>query len=347
MYVGNATGLQTLKDMSVDETPPAAEKKSRGCCNFVCTSRTIQAIGSTIGGIREGLFSRIRQRTMKYSDIPVLEFDQPTLLNYEKVSKLKVKDATRLSEHPFYRDSFFRCTYYEHGFEVTRCRLDPLPPSDAEPVETIVERLMPEDCHFRVADIRAIGNRSLGLRHVSSHECAAKEKEQGMHGGCSLNISFSYALGTYENEYYNFHKETEEEIERRLPQYESAIDTFIYRSILRFDLKAPDKDGGGTLQHLLDSAKKTAFMVLNYDQFGGLGTPHPKETDCYVGLGRFAADFVSSENVTLLKNLDVDNWDITDVSRKQYDYQFENVVRLLVAQYRKTLLGHVRTLDIE
>lgn len=270
--------------------------------------------------------------------IPVLSFDQTTRMEPKEVNKLNISMLTRLSEHPFYRDSFFRLKFNQEGkFEVTRCRLDPPSSSDAEPMERIVARLMPEDCHFRVADIRAIGERRLGLRHVSSHEIANGESERGVIQGCSLNISFCGAeYGSGQNAFYQFHEYSDEAIERRLPQYESGIDDFINASIWSHDLTIPQDNA--TLQRILDSAKKTAFLVLNYDLFS------PCDSSSWgKGLGRFPKANVSAENVTLLRTLDVENWDIDEVSRKQYAFQFENVMSLLVAHYRKSLLDQIRT----
>lgn len=267
-------------------------------------------------------------------DFPILEFDRLTLVSLNEVCALKIANVTHLSELPFYRDSYFSTTQTLEGFEVTRFRLENT--ADAEPVESIVTRLMPEDCHFRVADIRAIGNRNLGLRHVSSHEIANREKEQGMFLGCSLNISF-HAAGdpTRRPKYQGLHLKTDEEIERQLPEYEKAIDEFIFTSIKNFDLDADDK---GRLQQVLNSAKKTAFTVIDY-------RPDAHSCDSRSwghGMGRFPKMNVRGENITVLRPLDVDNWEISEAGRQQYNYLFEDSLNFLVAHYRKRLLDHVR-----
>lgn len=291
--------------------------------------------------------SSTKTRERNTQNIVALEFNQATIVACSAMNELNIAYATRLSKHQLYRDSYFSMQYRadlkEPCYEVTRLKLDPPPASDVESIDSIVERLTPLDCHFRIADIKAIGKKRLGLRHVSSHKHASGEKERGMREGCSQNISFCKAdTGGYSqpNKYEDLHMKTDEEIAMELPGYEKAIDGFIGQSIMQFDLSAPE-DGGATLQHLLDSAKKTAFMVLKYSMWN-----RPCDSNSWGdGLGRFPKCSLNGTNITVLKALDVDSWDIQEGSRKQYAYEMYKVVDFLVSHYRKGLLDHIRTLD--
>ena len=307
----------------------------------------------------QALTSTSPQKTQERDshNIVALEFNQATIVAGSAMDELNIAYATRLSEHPHYRDSYFSMQFRADlignkgiFYEITRLKLDPPPvkldpppASDVESIDSIIERLTPQDCHFRIADIMAIGKKRLGLRHVSSHKDANVEKERGMRDGCSLNISFCKAdTGGYgqANKYEDLHMKTDEEIAKELPRYEKAIDGFISDSIMQFDLNAPE-DGGATLQHLLDSAKKTAFMVLKYSKWN-----RPCDSNSWgEGLGRFPKCSLQGTDITVLKALDVDSWDIQEGSRKQYAYLMNKVVDFLVLHYRKGLLDHIRTLD--
>lgn len=275
------------------------------------------------------------------NDLIILDFDQVTLMRGDKLSELRISMYTGFSSLPCYQDSKFKVEYTEQGYLVTRLRLENNP--SAEPLEDIFKRVMPENCHFKVADIRALGNKNLGLRHISSHEKAQNEKDQGMHQGCSLNISFHvFEIMSPGAKYEGLHNKTDEEIEKLLPEYQQAIDQFIYRSIMDFDLKtdATKEDDMGRLGQFLNSTKITAFTIIDY----GFNRSPCDVTSWADGMGRFRKTNISGENITILRALDVDSWTISDASKKQYvqNHLFDETLKLLVAHYRKSLLDYIR-----
>lgn len=277
------------------------------------------------------------------SIVPYLPFDEKQYLETSSITKLDIHCATGLSSVPMYRDSYFISRFVmEFGgcFEITRRRLDPLPTQDSKFLEEIIEKLMPGDSHFRVEDIKKIGSRALGLRHVSSEAQAQREVLQGMSNGCSLNISFRQTAGRYsgENVFQDLHEKSPEEIATLLPQFEKGINTFIRNSIERYDLDGLPEIGGATFQDLLTTTEKTRFLVVTYSAFA-------QPTDMCEwgeGHGRFSKMSVSSENIALLKPLDAAHWEIPEGGREQYAFPMEKILELFVACYRKSLLDHLR-----
>lgn len=275
--------------------------------------------------------------------VPYLSFDEKTYLNTSSITKLDIHCATKLSSVPMYKDSYFVSRFVtEFGgrFEITRRELDPSPTQGPKFLEEIIEKLMPDDSHFRVEDIKKIGARALGLRHVSSDAQAQREALLGMFNGCSLNISFRKTAGGYsgENAFQDLHEKSTEEIETLLPQFERGINTFIRDSIERYDLGDLPETGGTTFQDLLTTTEKTRFLVVTYSPFA-----QPTDISSWgEGHGRFSKMSVSSDNIALLKPLDAAHWEIPEGGREQYAFPIEKILDLFVACYRKNLLDHLR-----
>lgn len=277
--------------------------------------------------------------------LPDLEFGVKTLVSSEQIQPLGISRYTNLSVS-HYKDSYFKYSYdsYQHGcshYLIERLRLNPAPSPVNETVEALIQRLKPVDTEFKISDIRKIGDRSLGLRHVSNHEVAEREKTYGVFDGCSLNISFGASDSTTcSNKFEGLHNLSDEEIEQKLPEYEEGITAFLNESI-RKDLCCPS-DNGATFQNVLDSVNKTAFMVLEY----GCCSP----TDCNIwgnGLGRFPKARVRPENISLVQFVDSQKWDITSQDRLQYAYAIDSIIDFLIAHHKHHILKTIRELGDE
>ena len=280
----------------------------------------------------------------------ILPFAKEVTVDINQVLELQIGVHTNLSALPIYNDSYFQLTgpsWSNHKFwyKLTRLKLQNVPVIALDSVDDIIAKLMTTDCSFKIADIKSIGKQALGLRHVSSHEQATLEVVNGVFDGCSLNISFlEERYNPKDAKFAKLHEKSDKEITSLLPEYENGIDQFIKDSITQFDLSAPT-DRGATFNDILETAKKTRFLVLRHDFW----YDHPVDYLSWGnGLGRFPKSFVDKERVSLLPPLDVEAWEIPAECKTQYIYTLETqkkIIDLLALHYRKNLLDHLRALS--
>ena len=223
-------------------------------------------------------------------------------------------------------------------------------PSATQHDESFLDRLrvttLPSS-HFIVSDIQTIGNRILGLRHVSSPEHAQYESTNGMLNGCSLNLSFNeceHKMDDCEKDFIDLHTKIEfqdpQEIQRRITKYEDAINNFVEQSI-HMDLQNPCQPVVGMkIGTFLETINKVRFLVIHYP-------PYEQPTDCcsYGGLGRIPKTYVQAENISPLIPLAYNFCQLLYDNRDEIIESIEvakEVYRIFTDHYRQSLLNHIR-----
>ncbi|KPK32825.1 MAG: hypothetical protein AMS24_03060 [Chlamydiae bacterium SM23_39] len=263
-----------------------------------------------------------------------ITFDTPVFLTNKEVLSLKINKYTNRSELPCYKGSYFECKFLELDItEIIRrhsvCSKDTFD-------------LNSEDFHFCVEDINRIGQKSLGLRHVSSFKNACYEAINGMKDGCSLNISFKKSEGPYnKNRFEDLHKKSKEEIKEQLPEYEKGIINFITNSMkmdLNKKIKRLDYPSSDRLNEVIDIIKnilkKTHFLLLNYKTRAVV-----TDTGLWSnGLGRVPKRSLEGKNITMLNIPNIEKNMISNDMLCNSDELFN----FLALNYMKSLLKTMR-----
>lgn len=190
----------------------------------------------------------------------------------------------------------------------------------------VVRRSKPCKDHFCNLDIIKIGNRILGLRHLSSADRADHEAKHGMIQGCSLNISFGETERGNQNPYHQLHTKAEHEIKDLLFAYEFGIETFIKNSLNE------DTNYSFKTRDLIETIGKTHFLVLEYK----LGTLIADSHAWGNGHGRFPKMNVAAEKISVLKSPSM-----TEVNIEESD-DYETSLNRLVTLHKTSLINYIR-----
>jgi len=177
-------------------------------------------------------------------------------------------------------------------------------------IEDTVQKLQPQESHFTVEDITAIGNRVLGLRY--EREAFLLEVPTFLMS-LPLNASTQDRCINTDTKIASWCKWKQQ---RLLSSYEKEVDRIIMGST-KLVLPTPGA--------ILDVARKTRFSVLEYESAESTHSP---------------------SKVFPLPQVDVDKWDLSEKFKNYAFYEAEDankVSNLLVSHYRKSFLDYIRT----
>lgn len=160
--------------------------------------------------------------------------------------------------------------------------------------------LTADNAHFQISDIQLIAKKSIGLRHVSSHEAMTQELENGVAYGCAFNLTFQKSEHDWEQGFECLPEELQSDLSveaklEKVQAYEQAVNGNLTSSII-FDLIErlyPIIPGQTTYGQICSAIQNTKFLIIDYKQVFAVPTDFPQ----YHQLGRFPKSPVPSTEI--------------------------------------------------